>query len=89
MIIMVICLFGCNNSKRLDYNLVYYEEDEFGVSDEGHGYPDKVITSYSQLIKDCDEYNNGAFDKNSSRYSSLKSQEIRKHDENYLRIMIY
>ena len=86
IIMVTIGLSGCKNSNKLDYNLVYNQMGIFGykyIDNVTYKYHDSVILSYEQLLNDCSEWNNDAFNESSINYNSELSKLIRSYNEQF------
>lgn len=89
VIFMILCvLVGCNNSKKIDYTVLYNQEGTLGykkIDEKLLYYTDKhnIITSHQQLKDVCSEWNNNSFVEKDEYYNSELAKLIRSCDEKY------
>lgn len=86
ILILGIFLFGCANN-LIDFNVSFAGNTGFGYreGEEGetvYGGISLVCTS-EELKKLCNQWNNGAFNRESVDYSGVMNQRLREYDNEY------
>lgn len=96
LLLIIIGFGGCKMDDSLQFEIKYYVSEHRMICPNAFYHVDKTYTdtgvclttsklikSYEELTKLCDEYNSPAFSENSDKYNSEVNQLIRSFDSDY------
>lgn len=86
ILILAIFLFGCANDK-VKFSVGFADNTSFGYRENDSGETVyggiALVCTLEELKKLCDQWNNGAFNRESVDYSDVMNQRLREYDNEY------